>query len=93
MDASPKKVPEYNPECKENKTYINVKLREVFYETRDVKGCAAVKTALHVAEDATASLEGLSVTPGLAIPILVPLSSHWDHECKQLAQSHYTAAF
>ena len=38
-----------------NKTYINVKLREVFYDTCDVKGCAAVKTALHVAEDATES--------------------------------------
>ena len=92
MDASPKKVPEYNPECKENKTYINVKLREVFYETCDVKGCATVKTALHVA-DATASLEGLSVTPGLGILILVPMSSRWDHECEQLAQSHYTVAF
>ena len=94
-----KKVPEYNPGCYENKIDTNVKLCEEFWETCDVKGCADRHLDIENCSacrrrcDSQASLEVLSVTPGLAIPILVPMSSHWDHECEQLAQSHYTAAF
>ena len=77
---APKRCLNYNPECKKNKIYINVKLCEVFGETCGVKGCADIHLDIENCSacrrrcDSQASLEVLSVTPGLAIPILVPLS-------------------